>query len=139
MTWAAKKAVDSRTRALWARGDDSTRWARCGDAWDVVVIEPIGLGLEALDQMGADPSSGYPVLADHIRDRLYVMVRAGTGHTAHLPGTRVLSRDQQLLLPCTPAAHWISTPRETAPPLLRADKLALALREVCRLKWKAAA
>ncbi|WP_141747271.1 hypothetical protein [Streptomyces agglomeratus] len=66
------------------------------------------------------------------------MVPAGTGHTAQLPGTRVLSRAQQLLLPCTPhdtpAAHWISAPAETAPPLLRADKLALALREICRLR-----
>ncbi|MGX1884834.1 hypothetical protein [Streptomyces sp. NPDC055287] len=39
-----------------------------------MVIEPIGLGLDALDHMGADSSLGYSVLADHIRDRLYVMV-----------------------------------------------------------------
>ncbi|WP_141747208.1 hypothetical protein [Streptomyces agglomeratus] len=138
MTWAGKRAVDARTRGLWAKGNDSTRWSRCGDAWDALVITPIGLGLAALDRMGADVRRGYPVLADHIRDRLYVMVPADTGHTAQGPGMRVLSRDQQLLLPCTEhgtaASHWISAPRDSAPPLLPADDLALALREVCRLK-----
>ncbi|WP_434598081.1 hypothetical protein [Streptomyces sp. A5-4] len=101
-----------------------------------MVIAPIGLGLDALDKMGADVHLGYPVLADHISDRLYVMVPAGTGHTAQGRGMRVLSRNQQLLLPCSPhgtaAAHWISAPRDNTPPLLLADKIALALRQLCQ-------
>ncbi|MDJ0464266.1 hypothetical protein [Streptomyces sp. H27-C3] len=57
-----------------------------------MVIAPIGLGLDALDRLGADVRMGYPVLADHIRDRLYVMVPTDRGHTARGPGMRVLSR-----------------------------------------------
>ncbi|MEV8393480.1 MULTISPECIES: hypothetical protein [unclassified Streptomyces] len=59
---------------------------------------------------------GYPVLADHLRDVLYVMVPAGSAAGIELPAdVRVLSAGHQLLVPyethASPVARWLSPPR----------------------------
>lgn len=97
-----------------------------------MAIVPIRLGLDALVALRISPRRGYPVLADYVRDQLYVMVPPGTGSAAAgLPGVRVLSDGHQLLLPNTAhgtaTAYWISPPREGAP-LVRPDRLTHHLR-----------
>ncbi|MGA6159118.1 hypothetical protein ACPEIC_37905 [Stenotrophomonas sp. NPDC087984] len=89
--WYRVAQPTSRRRALWIHGDDRTRWAACGRVWDAVAITPIQLGLDALAAMRLGVASGYPVLADQIRDVLYVLVPPGTGAAAvGLPGVGVL-------------------------------------------------
>lgn len=133
-TWASQATVDPRTRALWVHGANSTVWTRCGTRWDVVAIHPLERGLEAMDRMQVELGAGYPVLADHLSSRLYVMVPAGTGSAAaSVPGVRVLSSKHQLLLPQSSygseAAHWISAPHATGDPrLVPTDALVTALR-----------
>lgn len=134
VTWASKAAVDDRTMALWERRSSRTDWAPCGTAWDAVAIRPLQRGLEALDRLQVDPASGYPVLADHLSSRLYVMVPAGTGTAAaDVSDVRVLSCGHQLLVPIgglgSPAAHWISAPRTKHPQLVLVDQLVTALQE----------
>ncbi|MFE2693714.1 hypothetical protein [Streptomyces mirabilis] len=132
-TWASKAKATRKTLALRTTGVDETQWAACGLAWDVAVIAPLELGLQALDRLGADTDAGHPVLGDDVSGRLYVMVPAGTGDAlVDVSCVRVLSVGQQLLLPSTPhgsvAAHWISAPGSELPQLLPADKLATTLR-----------
>ncbi|WP_229839722.1 hypothetical protein [Streptomyces rubiginosohelvolus] len=116
----------------WRHRPEHTRWQACGQSWDAVAITPISLGLAALTALRLSPRRGYPVLADHLRDCLYVMVPPGTGSAAAgLPGVRVLSDGHQLLIPHpgtgSPAAHWVSAPgAETT--LVRPDRLTHHLR-----------
>ncbi|MGV9879554.1 hypothetical protein [Streptomyces sp. NPDC003006] len=93
--------------------------------------------------MRVGPRRGYPVLAVHLRDQLYVLVPPGTGHAAaDLSGVRVLGDGFQLLLPTgqhgSPLAHWVSPPRGSAPPLIRPDRLTHHLRDLARDHQKAA-
>ncbi|MGP3978985.1 hypothetical protein ACTWQF_34220 [Streptomyces sp. 8N114] len=129
--WHRLAQPTERHRALWARGSDSTRWAECGRTWDAVAITPISRGLDALGAMRLNPTAGFPVLADRLRDVLYILVPPRTGSAAAgLPGVRILSLGDQLLLPQTPhgteAAYWISTPRHFR--LVRTDRLSVHLR-----------
>ncbi|MFE7451479.1 hypothetical protein [Streptomyces griseus] len=103
----------------------------------------MSLGLDVLVAMRLGPRSGYPVLADHIRSQLYVLVPPGTGAAAAgLPGVRVLSAGHQLLVPATrhgsPTAHLISPPREATALLVRTDRLTHHLRALARDSQKAA-
>ena len=74
---------------------------------------------------------GYRVLADHLRDELYVFVPVDQADDfTGLPGVRVLSRGHQLLVPRTPdhssqVADWVGTPGET---LALVDRRRLAER-----------
>jgi hypothetical protein len=109
----------------------------CGRSWDAIAISPITPGLDALAAMHLGVRSGYPVLADLVRDIVYVLVPPGTGSTATgLPGVRMLSTGTQLLLPATdhgtPAAHWISPPLDVPPRLVRPDRLTHHLRAPAR-------
>ncbi|MCZ4101088.1 hypothetical protein [Streptomyces sp. H39-C1] len=117
-SWHQLAVPDARCRARWARGTDATGWAECGRQWDAVAIDSCTLGLDALVAMRVGTRSGYPVLADLLRDLLYVMVAPGTGAcAAEVPGVRVLSAGRYLLMPTTGhgsiSAHWISAPRTT--------------------------
>ncbi|MEV6133218.1 hypothetical protein AB0M05_41570 [Streptomyces violaceusniger] len=135
LAWYRVAQPTSRRCALWTHGDDRTRWAACGCAWDAVAITPIQLGLDALAAMRLGVASGYPVLADQVRDVLYVLVPPGTAAAAtDLPGVRVLSTGSQLLIPVTehgtPAAHWISPPHRSRPRLVPADRITTHLRRL---------
>ncbi|MFE2046009.1 hypothetical protein ACFXAZ_34845 [Streptomyces sp. NPDC059477] len=119
--------------ALWARGEDRTRWEACGRDWDAVAVHPMANGLDVLDAMGLHLDDGYPVLGDRIGDVLYVLVPPGTAHTAAgLPGVRVLGAGHQLLMPTTghgtAAAHWISPPPEAQPDFVPSGRFTARLR-----------
>lgn len=135
LAWYRVAQPTSRRRALWAHGDDRTRWAACGRVWDAVAITPIQLSLDALAAMRLGVASGYPVLADQICGVLYVLVPLGTAAAATgLPGVRVLSTGAQLLIPVTehgtPAAHWISPPHRSRPRLVPTGRLTTHLRRL---------
>ncbi|MGW6744814.1 hypothetical protein ACWGDX_29455 [Streptomyces sp. NPDC055025] len=144
-TWHELAAVTDAKRRLWLRGRNRTGWTVCGREWDAVAVEPMAAGLDALAAMRAGTRRGYQVLADHLSDRLYVAVPAGTGHAfTGIPGVRVLSSGHQLLTPSTPqdgtaAADWVSHPRGDRPPaLIAADRFAAHLRElVCAARAEA--
>ena len=130
--WHRLALPTDRRRALWASSRDRTGWRACGWDWDAVAVTPIAVGLDALAAMHLGTASGHPVLADRIRDVLYILVPPGTGGAAAgLPGVRVLSRGSQLLFPetehGTAVTHWISPPRPS-PRLVRTDRLAAHLR-----------
>lgn len=142
-TWHRLAQPTDRRRALWASSRDRTGWRACGWTWDAVAITPISVGLDALAAMHLGTASGHPVLADRIRDVLYVLVPPGTGTAAAgLPGVRVLSRGNQLLFPDTEhgtaSAHWISPPRHS-PRLVRTDRLAAHLRNLTGAEHERAA
>lgn len=129
--WHRLAQPEDHRGLMWDRfpAVDSTRWAVCGRSWDAVAITPMALGVRALAALRIIPERGYPVLADHLRNRLYVLVPPGTGSAAAgIEGVRVLSDGHQLLVPAsergTLVAHWINPPRSTSPPLVRADHLA---------------
>ncbi|WP_331745945.1 hypothetical protein [Streptomyces sp. NBC_00872] len=135
--WHRLARPSDRLRAQWVRGDDRTHWVACGRTWDAVAVSPMSRGLDTLVAMRVGPRPGYPVLADHLRDQLYILVPPGTGHTAAgLPGVRVLGRGVQLLMPVSehgnPAAHWVSPPRAVPPLLIRPDRLTHHLRAPAR-------
>ncbi|MET9425822.1 hypothetical protein ABZY06_34920 [Streptomyces sp. NPDC006540] len=140
--WRQLGRPTARRRELWARSSDVTRWVACGRDWDAVAVQPLGLGLEALDRMGLGPDRGYPVLADlAVRNELYVLVAPGTAEGAEeLPGVRLLGPGRQLLVPATghgtPCAHWISAPRASSPLLARGDQLVGQLRALLNLPAK---
>jgi hypothetical protein len=90
-TWHELAAVTDAKRRLWLRSRSRTGWPVCGREWDVVVVEPMAAGLEALAAMRAGTRRGYQVLADHLSDRLYVAVPADSGDTFEdIPRVRVL-------------------------------------------------
>lgn len=143
-TWHTLAQVTDQQRASWNRGCDSTRWVECGRAWDAVAIAPLSLGLDALVAMRLSPRTGYPVLADRLRDTLYVLVPPGAGALAEtVPGVRVLSVGRQLLMPCTDhgtaCAHWLSPPREVPSLLGRVHQLTTHLKELVSAHERAAA
>lgn len=136
-TWHELAAVTDAKRWLWLRTQSRTGWAVCGQEWDMVAVEPMAAGLDALAAMRAGTRRGYQVLADHLSDRLYVAVPADSSGTFEdIPGVRVLSSGHQLLTPSTPqdgtaAADWISYPcGDTPPALVAADRFAAHLREL---------
>lgn len=143
-TWYSLAQVTGPRRALWARGTDHTRWAKCGADWDAVAIAPLSLGLDALVGLGLDAVAGYPVLADRVRGILYVLVPAGDGAiAAAVPGMRALTKGDELLMPCTdhgtPSAHWISPPRAPVPPMVPAGRLAAQLQDLVAERRRAVA
>ncbi|MEU0032052.1 hypothetical protein [Streptomyces sp. NPDC006335] len=128
-TWSSKADVDDLLRERWRRADCRTDWAHCGREWDAVVVE-LRRGLDLLDALRLGRHRGYPVLADYLTNRLYVMVAPGTGSVCRdVPGVRVLSTGSQVLVPVsgagTAAAHWVSVPRASR--LVDSSKLAGAL------------
>ncbi|MGV9884466.1 hypothetical protein [Streptomyces sp. NPDC003006] len=135
-TWHELAEPTAEKHARWERARDRTQWVACGDLWDAVSITPMDTGLAALTALRAGTCRGYPVLADHLRDVLYVLVAAGTGSSCvGVPGVRVLSRGHQLLIPSsefdgTAVAHWVSSPREQPPALVGADQLAAHLHRL---------
>jgi hypothetical protein len=84
-TWSPLATPDAGRRESWMKAGDPTRWAACGRQWDAVAITPLAMGLEALDRMDLSSRCGYPVLADHIRGVLYVLVPSGADVGADLP------------------------------------------------------
>ncbi|MEV7416483.1 hypothetical protein [Streptomyces sp. NPDC089919] len=133
-TWHTQAAVTDERRERWRTAPCGSGWVPCGRAWDALAISPLERGLDALAVLRISPRRGYPVLADHIQDVLYVMVPPGTGHlAAGVPGVRVLSTGAELVVPWgpphgSPSAHWVSPPREDPPPLVRAEELADVLQ-----------
>ncbi|MFD7015276.1 hypothetical protein [Streptomyces sp. NPDC059928] len=104
-----------------------------------MAITPMETGLDALTGLRIGPRRGALVLVDHVRDVLYVMVPPGSGDVLEgLPGVRVLSVGNELLMPATyddstASADLISCPRDDAPPaLVPADRLAEQLQEPAR-------
>jgi hypothetical protein len=134
-SWHALAQPSSAKRSTWIHGLNRTRWAACGKGWDAVAITPPDRGLGALAGLRISPYRGCLVLLDHVRGVLYVMVPPGSGDVLEgLPGVRVLSVGNELLMPATyddstAAADLISHPRDDEPPaLLPADLLAEQLR-----------
>lgn len=140
VTWSSKANVDDLLRERWRRADCRTDWAHCGREWDAVAVE-LQRGLDALDALHLGLHRGYPVLADYLTNRLYVMVDPGTGHVCRdVPGVRVLSTGSQVLVPVsgagTAAAHWVSAPRASR--LVDARTLAGALLRLADVEQAAA-
>ncbi|MFD4635495.1 hypothetical protein ACFVYR_37850 [Streptomyces sp. NPDC058284] len=134
-TWHELARVTARKEIRWQRGGTRTHWLACGTGWDVVSVEPMAAGLQALAAMGASTRRGYWVIADHLRDRLYVAVPTGCGDAfKDIGGVRLLSKGHQLLIPsthedATVSADWISHPRGSKPPaLIDAERFAAHLR-----------
>jgi hypothetical protein len=129
VTWSSKSDPAAQVRELWLRADCRTDWAPCGREWDAVAVQ-LQHGLKALDALRLGLRRGYPVLADYLTNRLYVMVDPGTGAVCRdVPGVRVLSTGSQVLVPVSgagsAAAHWVSTPKGSR--LVDSGKLAGAL------------
>ncbi|MFM9815658.1 hypothetical protein ACKI16_45190 [Streptomyces scabiei] len=122
-TWHALAAATDEKRDRWiqtgTRVLNHTEFVACGIDWDAIAVRPIELGLDALVAMQLGTRRGYRVLADHLRDELYVFVPVDHADDfTGLPGVRVLSRGHQLLVPRTPdhssqVADWVGTPGET--------------------------
>ncbi|MFD4483153.1 hypothetical protein ACFWPU_44585 [Streptomyces sp. NPDC058471] len=145
LTWHELARPTAQKRARWERSENRTRWVACGILWEAVSIAPMETGLAALVAMRAETHRGYPVLADHLRDDLYVMVAAGSGSAcADVPGVRVLSEGHQLLVPSTEfdgtaVADWVSSPCEQPPAFVAADRLTAHLQELTRPQHERAA
>lgn len=136
-TWRELIVVTTAKERLWQRSKTRTQWVACGKDWDAVCVEPMAAGLDALAGMRAGTRRGYWVLADHLRDRLYVAVPSGSGDDFEgIEGVRVLSVGYQLLIPSTfedgtISADWVSHPRGTASPVLvDAERFAAQLRDL---------
>ncbi|GAA3760765.1 hypothetical protein [Streptomyces tremellae] len=131
-SWHEIAQLTDQRRAQWERGTARTYWAACGLTWDAVVVAPIPRALDALDALELDPRRGYPVLADYLRNRLYILVPAGTSRAVEgIDRCRALTRGAHLLLPerghGTPSSCWLS-PLRADSPLIPADSLARHLR-----------
>ena len=133
-TWSSLAIPDTERRESWKKAGDPTGWAPCGWQWDAVAITPLAVGLDALDRMRLSTRRGYPVLADHIRGVLYVLVAPGSCAGIEVPGVCVLSCGHQLLMPRTDygtaSADWLSRPLEDPPPLVRAIHLVQELQKL---------
>lgn len=122
-TWHTLAAATDQKRDRWiqtgSRVMNHTEFVACGIEWDAIAVQPIQLGLDALVAMQLGTRRGYRVVADHLRDELYVLVPVDhADHFTGLPGVRVLSRGHQLLMPRTPehssqVADWVGAPGET--------------------------
>ncbi|MEH0424742.1 hypothetical protein [Streptomyces sp. B21-083] len=125
-SWAALLDLDSDTYArLRYAGRSATDMVAVGQAWDTVpegwealAVAPLARGLAALDCLGVPLDAGFPVIADHGRSELIVLVEAGGAHPlAELQGVRVLRRGTSfLLVPFGPQggynAAWLSRPTQ---------------------------
>ncbi|MEV6048798.1 hypothetical protein [Streptomyces xanthochromogenes] len=136
-TWSDLGQITDDKREWWRRQSGRTDWMACGVTWDAVSISPMPVGLAALSAARTDPRGGYMVLADHVKNVLYVLVPPGTGNACEgIVGVRVLSRGYQLLVPERPehstiAADWISHPAGDKPArLVQAEQFAAHLRDL---------
>ncbi|MEU9349177.1 hypothetical protein AB0D74_49070 [Streptomyces sp. NPDC048278] len=147
-TWHDLAAATAKKRDLWlqtgSRVLNHTEFVACGLDWDAVAVRPIQLGLDALVAMQLGTRRGYRVLADHLRDELYVLVPVGNADDfTGLPGVRVLSRGHQLLMPRTPehtsqVADWVGTPGETLA-LVDPQRLAARLQDLAPALYESVA
>ncbi|MFH8986389.1 hypothetical protein [Streptomyces varsoviensis] len=123
-SWAALLDLDADTYArLRYAGRSATDMVAVGQAWDTVpagwealAVAPLARGLAALDCLGLPLDGGFPVIADHGRCELIVLVEEGApGPLAELQGVRVLrSGTSFLLVPFGEVggyhAAWLSRP-----------------------------
>ncbi|MER7938816.1 MULTISPECIES: hypothetical protein [unclassified Streptomyces] len=147
-TWHDLAAATDKKRDLWlqtgARVLNHTEFVACGLDWNAVAVRPIQRGLDALVALQLDTRHGYRVLADHLRDELYVLVPVGNADDfTGLPGVRVLSRGHQLLMPRTPehtsqVADWVGTPGETLA-LVDPERLAARLQDLAAALYESVA
>src|SRR5690349_7316044 len=63
-----------------------TAWDNVRARWEALAIAPLERGLCALDVLGLPLDDGYPVIADHLRSELIVLVPAGTAVRAAAEG-----------------------------------------------------
>ncbi|MER7316256.1 hypothetical protein [Streptomyces halstedii] len=122
--WAALLDLDADTyERLRYAGRSATDLVAVGQAWDTVsegwealAIAPLARGLAALDCLGVPLDAGFPVIADHSRSELIVLVEAGAaGPLGELQGVRALRAGTTfLLVPFGPQgayhAAWLSRP-----------------------------
>jgi len=125
-SWAALLDLDADTYArLRYAGRSATDMVAVGQAWDTVpegwealAVAPLARGLAALDCLGLPLDGGFPVIADHSRSELIVLVEAGAaGLLADLQGVRPLRAGSSfLLVPFGPQgafhAAWLSRPTQ---------------------------
>ncbi|MFJ9427870.1 hypothetical protein [Streptomyces sp. NPDC101249] len=111
--WAALLDLDADSYArLRYAGRSATDMVAVGQAWDNVpagwealVVAPLARGLAALDCLGLPLDAGFPVIADHSRSELIVLVEAGApGPLAELQGVRTLRAGTSFLL--APVGEW---------------------------------
>ncbi|MFB7012301.1 MULTISPECIES: hypothetical protein [unclassified Streptomyces] len=94
-----------------------TAWDTVGDRWEALAIASLERGLAALDVLGLPLDGGYPVIADHARSELIVLVPAGTADRVAGGGpqaVRALTPGTWLVAPHGPTgayvAAWLSRP-----------------------------
>lgn len=94
-----------------------TAWDTVGGRWEALAIAPLERGLCALDALGLPLDGGYPVIADHLRSELIVLVPEKTAARAVADGpqgVRALTADSFLVVPHGPTggyvAAWVSRP-----------------------------
>ncbi|GHC88023.1 hypothetical protein GCM10010349_74980 [Streptomyces flavofungini] len=94
-----------------------TAWDRVDAGWEAVIIAPLERGLHTLDALALPLDGGHPVIADHLRSELILLVDTGTVSSVldySVPGVRGLTAGSFLLVPrgacgAYPAA-WLSRP-----------------------------
>ncbi|MGW5336195.1 hypothetical protein [Streptomyces bauhiniae] len=90
-------------------------WDTVGGGWEALAISPLERGLAALDALDLPLDEGHPVIADHSRSELIVLVPEGTANRTFRPqAVRALTAGTWLLVPngdtgAYPAA-WVSRP-----------------------------
>lgn len=121
-TWASLLSPDESVLDTPRRGATSlvaigTAWDTVGAGWEALVIAPLERGLWALDALDLPLDGNYPVIADHSRSELIVLVPAGTAARAVIggpQGVRALTAGSYLLVPNGPSgafmAAWLSRP-----------------------------
>ncbi len=92
-------------------------WDTVGGRWEALVITPLERGLAALDALDLPLDGGHPVIADHARSELIVLVPEGTAARAVDGGpqaVRALTAGTWLVVPHGPTgryvAEWLSRP-----------------------------
>ncbi|MBP5942578.1 hypothetical protein [Streptomyces acidiscabies] len=143
-TWHHLADPTPEKHLLWRRTRANlTEFVPCGTNWDAVCVHPLLYGLDALAALGLSTRRGYWIVADHLRDQLYVLVQPGHARLfTGLDGIRVLGLGHQILMPSasshgSQAADWIGTPR-TTPLLVDARAYDRKLRELAPLHSPAA-
>lgn len=121
-TWASLLSPDDAVRGWAHPGSTSlvaigTAWDTVDAGWEALVIAPLERGLWALDELDLPRDGNHPVIADHSRSELIVLVPATTAARAVIggpPGVRALAGGSYLLVPNGPngalAASWLSRP-----------------------------
>ncbi|MGN9821914.1 hypothetical protein ACTMUQ_42380 [Streptomyces sp. SD11] len=94
-----------------------TEWGPVRGQWEALAIAPLERGLWALDALELPIDDGYPVIADHRRSELIVLVPAGSTVRAvddGPQGVRALTASSWLVVPHGPkgeyVAEWLSRP-----------------------------